>query len=74
MLPTGFRYVGQSVKRFDVDKVYGGALFAGDIELPGMLWIKLVSAPVCTCKDKEDRLLQGAQARGLYNTHTRDIS
>ncbi|MEM2302166.1 MAG: xanthine dehydrogenase family protein molybdopterin-binding subunit, partial [Sulfolobales archaeon] len=51
-MSLGFRYVGQPVRRFDVDKVYGGALFASDIELPGMLWIKLVSAPYAHARIK----------------------
>jgi carbon-monoxide dehydrogenase large subunit len=48
----GFRYVGKPIPRFDVDKVYGGALFASDIELPGMLYIKLVSAPYAHARIK----------------------
>ncbi len=49
----GLKYVGKPVPRFDIDKVYGGALFASDIEIPGMLWIKLVSAPYAHARIKK---------------------
>ena len=37
--------VGQSVKRIDaVDKVTGAALYPGDIDMPGQLWMKILFA------------------------------
>ena len=41
------RAVGSSLPRIDaVDKVTGAALYAGDIDLPGQAWLKVVFAGV----------------------------
>ncbi|HWQ17344.1 MAG TPA: xanthine dehydrogenase family protein molybdopterin-binding subunit [Sulfolobales archaeon] len=65
-----FRYIGQPVKRFDVDKIYGGALFASDIELPGMLWIKLVSAPYAHARIKRIDCSEALKIPGVVAVFT----
>ena len=40
-----YKYIGKSIRRIDKDKVLGGAEYAFDVELPGMLWAKLVGSP-----------------------------
>ena len=40
-----YKYIGKSVPRIDKDKVLGGAEYAFDFEIPGMLWAKLVGSP-----------------------------
>ena len=41
------RAVGSSLPRIDaVDKVTGRAIYAGDIDLPGQVWMKIVFAGV----------------------------
>jgi isoquinoline 1-oxidoreductase len=44
--PSEFRYMGQSMLRIDAEeKVTGEALYAGDIQLPGMRYARILRGP-----------------------------
>ncbi len=60
--PTEFRLMGTSLTRQDgLKKVTGGALFAGDIRLPGMLYAKILRPPAhgATLKQVDTSALKG---------------
>ncbi|MDT7889224.1 MAG: xanthine dehydrogenase family protein molybdopterin-binding subunit [Desulfurococcales archaeon] len=70
MVEKGYRYVGRPVQRFDVDKVYGGAVFASDLEIPGMLYIKLVSAPYAHARIKRIDFSEALKVPGVVAVFT----
>jgi carbon-monoxide dehydrogenase large subunit len=70
MLEKGSRYVGKPVERFDVEKVYGGALYASDLDLSGMLWIKLVSAPYAHAVIKKINYSEALKIPGVVAVFT----
>lgn len=45
-----YKYVGRPVSRIDIDKVTGEAEYAFDIEIPGMVYAKLVASPYAHAK------------------------
>lgn len=45
MIIVTYKYIGKEIRRIDKDKVLGGAEYAFDFEIPGMLWAKLVGSP-----------------------------
>ena len=47
-----YRFIGKSIPRIDVDKVYGDAMYAVDYVLPGTLWVKLVGSPYAHARIK----------------------
>ncbi len=63
--PSAFAVCGKSLPRADLEaKVTGGAKFAGDIRLPGMLYGKVLRPPVHGAKLKSFRVDAVGQIQG----------
>ncbi len=64
---TTYHVIGQSVTRADADKVTGEATYTADVQLPGMLWGKMLRSPFAYARitridTSEAKRLPGVQA------------
>ncbi|RLG78520.1 MAG: xanthine dehydrogenase family protein molybdopterin-binding subunit, partial [Thermoprotei archaeon] len=66
------KYIGKSVPRLDQDKVLGGAEFAYDFEIPGMLWAKLVGSPYPHAKIVSIDYSEALKVKGVVKVFTGD--
>ncbi len=65
-----FLYIRKSMPRKDIDKVTGDAVYIGDLELPGMLWIKLVGSPYPHAKILSIKTEKALQVPGVEAVFT----
>lgn len=65
--------VGQSVERADArEKVTGRALYVGDMELPGMVWVKVLRSPHAHARILHLDASRAAAYPGVVGVLTRD--
>ncbi len=65
MTDTQYVYIRKSPPRKDIDKVTGEAQYTGDLELPGMLWIKLIGSPYAHAKIKSIKIDEALKVPGV---------
>ncbi len=72
--PSNFKIIGKSEPRRDaLGKVTGKAKFAGDIQLPGMLYARILRPPAHGAKLKEVDLSEAKQVEGIQVIHDGDL-
>jgi CO/xanthine dehydrogenase Mo-binding subunit len=63
---TDLRSVGIASPRVESEqKVAGKAIYAGDVVLPGMLWVKVLRSPVAHARIKKIDMSQALTAPGI---------
>jgi nicotinate dehydrogenase subunit B len=72
--PSDFKIIGKPELRRDaLEKVTGKAKFAGDIQLPGMLYARILRPPAHGAKLKEVDLTEAEQIEGIQIIHDGDL-
>lgn len=72
--PPDFKIIGKPELRRDaLEKVTGKAKFAGDIQLPGMLYARILRPPAHGTKLIEADLSEAKQIEGVQVIHERDL-
>lgn len=64
------KYVGKSIPRIDVDKVYGDAEYPTDVVLPGMAYAKLVGATYAHARIKRVDVSKALKVPGVIAAFT----
>ena len=69
-MEKNFLYIRKGLPRKDIDKVTGDAVYIGDLEFPGMLWIKLVGSPYPHAKIKSLNIEEALKVPGVEAVFT----
>jgi len=67
---AAYRYVGKSIPRLDVSKVFGDAEYAYDVKLPGMLYAKLVGSTYAHARIKKVDYSKALKVKGVVRVFT----
>ena len=67
-----YKYVGKPIPRQDVSKVFGDAIYAYDVKLPGMLYAKLVGSRYAHARIKGIDLSGALRVPGVVRVFTGD--
>src|SRR5438552_16315258 len=71
--PSSYTAVGKNAHRVDgIEKVTGKAVYAGDIELPGMAYAKILRSPMAHAKLVKVDASKAANLTGVVAVLTRD--